>query len=267
MASRVTRLSTGDPTVLLLTPFMYDARIWADFARTLATRAGVAVAEWPGRGPHRERPEISFSPLAESDLIVEALGDPDVLVATSGDANVAVHLAEHGRTRALVLIEPFDLLDEVEFDFCERLERNIAAVPAEVTRAFENRDAEAMARLNAEQYQDALSPTSLALLRQVFEDNAASWFMDVTATDLWAPESTWSDHLPRLEVPVLVLSRELGPRDEDDVRQRTAQAIASRCGDGRVATFEAETEFPWLEHPDELAGIVLEFIRTSLGSA
>lgn len=269
MASRVTRLSTGEPTVLLLPPLFHDARIWGRFATGLAERVGLTVADWPGHGPGRPVLPASFSQVDEATRIVDLAGDHDVVIAAHKDAAAAVHLAQLGRARALVLIDPTpdDFLPEVAFDDLEQ----VPPSPLEddeievMVKAIKQRDARALAALGASDYADQLSSQDCALLRAVFEDNAPVLFTGVL--EYIEDRPPWPDALPDLRLPVLAIALASMSTGRVDPKQAIVRAIAARCRDGRVATFEAETDFPWLEHPDELVGIVLEFIRTSLGSA
>ena len=251
---------TARPSVLLLTPVFHDERIWGRFARDLASRVDLTVVAWPGHGTGGQATDGGLDRNEQADRLVAGFGDPDLVVAAAEDVGAAVHLGLGGHTRAIALIAPVGVpLEEVPIDdFGERLARNLERVPDALMDAWANRDAVTFADQMATVAGPGVTPESARLIRDVVSANAGLFFEHPEYANT---DQQWAADLAALTVPVLVIA---AARRGDDLQRRMVHALVDRCRDGTYAEVDAETDYPWLEKPDDLLRALLDFIDSGL---
>ena len=250
------------PSVMLLTPAFHDERIWGRFARELSTRVDLTVVAWPGHGTGGRATDAGLDRNEQADRLAARFGDPDVVVAAAEDVGAAVHLGLGGRTRAIALIAPVGVpLEEVPIvDFEERLARGLDLVPDGMMEAWANRDAATFADLMATATGPWVTPENAHLIRDVVTANADVFFEH---PEYLSADQQWAADLASLTVPVLAIA---AARRGDDLQRRIVHALVGRCRDGTYAEVEAQTDYPWLEKPDDLLRVLLAFIGSSMPS-
>lgn len=182
---------------------------------------------------------------------------PDVVMAVGAEAAVAVELARAGVTRALVLLNPAPngVLPEVPLDVDAEIQTSFDAVP-DVIAAIESGDVQTLIAALTQPARHVLPREESELVTQVITDNIDR-FADPLEYTL-GKGGFWPDLLGTLSVPVLVVAQTLTPRPGDLLGQY-AEALVARCPSGTLKRLEAQTDFPWLERPAALAGMINEF--------
>jgi len=237
---------TGDGSpVVLLHEGIVDSRSWSKVVPLLAPHHTVVTYDQRGYG-RSPRPDGPYSLVDDLAWVLDAAGlDLTALVGTSRGGRIAIDFTlEHpDRVSALVPVAAAMSGHSLGLTFPEELERAAERAEAE-------HDLEAMAGFDLQIW--APLGVDEELMTMVVENVEFSWSDD---------PGTWADppaagRLGEIAVPTLVIT---GAQDVPEI-SAVGELLVSGIAGARAAVIEnADHVVPW-RAPDELAGLILEFL-------
>jgi 3-oxoadipate enol-lactonase len=235
--------------VLLLHAGIADRRMWEPQVEALEAAGHRALAsDLPGFGDAPLEPGT----IAYVDHAASLLDSPATVVGCSFGGRVAIELAaaRPDLVERLVLIGAglgsWSWSESAQTGFAEEeeaIERgDLAAAAAQQARMWLAADA-------AREVRDLTEAMTLRSYEQQLP-------MEGQVKAVW-PEVPAESRLDEIGAPTLVV---VGTEDLDDIKS-IAEKLATEIPGARLATIEGAGHLPSLERPDELNGLLLEFLR------
>jgi 3-oxoadipate enol-lactonase len=252
----------GDgPPVLLVHAGIADSRMWAPLAERLV-EAGHTVVTCDLRGFGRTPIEAGvFSNAADLTALLDELGlDRVAVVGASYGGRVTLELAILAPERVAALVLLASSLDEFEAS-AER-----AAFDAEEQALYEADQLDAMVDLNVRTFVTrggrAADPAVVELVRTMQRDAfVAQW--DVEDADFEALDPPVARRLAEIAAPAIVL---VGTDDLEDFHRVAAKLTAELPAVEPLVTIDGAAHLPALERPDDVAAVVVPFLRARCAS-
>lgn len=243
------------PLVVALHAGVADRRSWRSMAAALPGYRFVAY-DRRGFGETTYEPE-TYSELDDLAIIMATAseGEPAVLIGNSMGGAVAMDYALHapGKVRALVLIAP-------AVSGGPRVEEppSVMALYAAIGDAEKAGDLDAMNAVEARLWLDGSEAPEGRVSGEVRD-----LFLDMNGVALRSPPAgeeqdgpdAW-DRLDQVAVPVLVMAGDL----EAAVMVDVWRTLAERLPRGEFALLEGVAHLPQMERPEQVAGLVREFL-------
>lgn len=239
------------PTILFISNFFMDRRVWADIPQLIPQ--DFATEFYEQKSPANS---VSDSDLANSAKLIPESGTFAVVVSAGNGSSTAVALALRGQAEALLLIEP--ALDSrpaelMPADF-SGLEEHMARYAALVSAVHEGADEQTWRRLVLDMarstFPETLSSGDRELLETIAIDHAGELY-DTTREGIvairegreWPPpsraeEDGWVERLSDVIVPVAIMS--------DQHQSQTARFLAARAPHGKAVLADTPGAPVWL---------------------
>jgi pimeloyl-ACP methyl ester carboxylesterase len=234
------------PPIVLLHAGIVDSRIWKTTVPLLAAEHAVLAYDQRGYG-RSPRPDGPYSLLDDLARVLDDAGfERAALVGLSRGGRIAIDftLERPERVSALVPVAAAMSGHPLGLSFPAELER--AAEQAEA-----DRDLEGMAAFDLQVWAPLGADDELRAM--TVENVEFSWSDD---PGTWA-DGPAADRLAEIAVPTLVIT---GDRDVPEINE-VGEILAREIEGARSAVIEgADHVVPW-RAPDELAGLILDFLR------
>ena len=247
----------GDgPAVLLVHAGIADSRMWAPLAeRLVAAGFRVVTCDLRGFGRTPIEPGV-FSNAADLAELLDGLGiDRVAVVGASYGGRVSLELALRAPERVAALVLLGSSLDEYEAS------EERAAFDAEEQALYEAGELDAMVELNVRTFVTrggrAADPAAVELVRTMQRDAfVAQW--DVEDADFEALDPPVARRLAEIAAPALVL---VGADDLEDYHRVAGQLTGELPAAEPLVTIDGAAHLPALERPDDVAELVVPFLR------
>lgn len=242
------------PTILFISGFSVDRRVWADIPRLIPQNFTTEFYEQKS-----STNSISDSDLTNSSKLIPANGTFTVVVSAGNGSSTAVALALRGQAEALLLIEPaLDSipaeLTPVDFSGLGALDEHMPRYTALVSAAQRGADEQTWRQLWLDvarsSFPETLSSVDRELLEAIAVDHARDIYnmmsegiAAIGEGRQWPPplpaeEDGWVERLSDVTVPVAIMS--------DQRQSETARVLAARALRGSVVIADTAGGPVWL---------------------
>lgn len=235
---------TGEPVVLLHSSAA-DSGMWDAQWEALSTRFRVIKVDFRGYGRSPYAAREPYSDAGDVAKVLAALGvTRAAMVGSSGGGRTALELACAGLAGRLVLLNPISTLEPTP---------DLRAYWQEENRLLEEGDVQGAAELNARTLlgPEATEPAwrrLVAMQRHAFEVQLAA--------DPEPEQVEGELTLAQVDVPALVVA---GAHDLPYFRD-SARHLAGELPQARLLELEWAGHLPALERPEEINGLLLDYL-------
>jgi hypothetical protein len=253
------------PTILFISDFSVDRRVWADIPRLIPQNFTTQFYEQKS-----STNIISGSDLANSGKLIPANGTFAVAVSAGNGSSTAVALALRGQAEALLLIEP--ALDSIPAELMppdfsgldDQMSRYTALVSAVEQGTDQGIWKQLMLDVARSTFPETLSSGDRQLLEAIVTDHAGDLY-DVMREGVaainegrqWPPpppaeEDRWVERLRDVIVPVAIMS--------DQRQAQTARILAARAPHGRAVLADTPGWPVWLTNRRQTAELLTSLL-------
>ena len=235
---------------MLISPQFHDSRIWGRFAMVLGDEFNLTTVDWPGHGPGAAAVVGPVDKVVQARRMAGEVGALDAVLAVDTDTVAVIEILSAGLARSGIVIDAFADEPLPEVSRVEVPPMDESEIQAILAAAAAN-DPAVLAEATVEHNRRWLPADEQSIVRKVMATNGHLILDGVQ--NLFEERRPWLDKLAALNNPILFIATK-----HESVAE--SEALAARCARGQLRELRTQSDYPWLERPEELAAVVSAFV-------